>query len=133
VVAPIPDSALPPNLMEEVEINGVRVVRSKRHADYPWGLRWIPRGWTAFKWGAPRQVLGNQKHGTLASYPGWDPKPIGEPGTWQLSRFPDGPWYAWYFAFTTKGGTHFRIGARWDDVDSYTEFPSIAIKRVPLK
>jgi len=61
------------------------------------------------------------------------PKPITAPGTWQISKFPDGPWYAWYFAFTTKGGTHFRIGARWDDVDSYTEFPSIAIKRVPLK
>lgn len=57
------------------------------------------------------------------------PKPITQPGSWQFSYFPLGPWFAWYFAFTTKGGIHFRIGARWDDVDDYVEFPSIAIKR----
>lgn len=56
------------------------------------------------------------------------PTPITSPGTWQLSRFPLGPDEAWYFAFTTKGGTHFRIGARWDNVDNYVEWPEVAIK-----
>lgn len=103
----MPDSALPPNL------------QGKRHWDYPWPLKWVPRAWTSFKWGKPKKVFGNQA----------DVKPIGDRGTWQVSRYPDGPWWAWYFAFTTSGGLHFRVGARYDDVDDYTDFPSIAVKR----
>lgn len=108
-------SALPENL------------RGKRHADYPWGLRWVPREWTAFDWGAPKVYAGDlnpQDFGDIYMAP----KPITSPGTWQLSRFPDGPWFAWYFAFTTKKGVHYRIGARWDDVDNYVEFPTISRK-----
>lgn len=125
----MPNSALPPNL-QILDAEG-RVVGSKPHNDYPWGLRWVPRGWTAFKWGKPRICLGRLiKDDIEEAMKVGGPKPITSPGTWQLSRFPDGPWYAWYFAFTTKGGWHFRVGARWDDVDDYVEMPSIAIKRV---
>ncbi len=59
----------------------------------------------------------------------WCPYPITAPGTWQISRFPRGPWFAWYLAFTTRAGTHLRIGARWDNTDNYVEFPTIAMKR----
>ncbi len=110
----MPKSALPEHL------------RDRPHEDYPWGLRWIPRAWTAFKWGAPWMVAGTQRCGFNNVV-----KPIGPPGTWQISKFYDSPFKSIpiYFAFTTKRGIHFRIGARWDDVDSYVEWPSIAIKR----
>lgn len=97
-------------------------LRYRKHEDYPPFLRWIPRAWTAWSWGKPVLVGGNVITGPY-------PAPITHPGTWQLSHFPDGPCYAWYFALTTRAGFHFRIGARWDDVDGYVEWPSIAIKR----
>jgi hypothetical protein len=130
----MPDSALPPHL------------RGKRHWDFPPGLKWVPRGWTAFKWGAPVLMSGNpklieqgngffsptiykHKNGTYEAAP----KPINPPGTWQVSRFPDAPWplnkIPLYFAFTKKNGRHFRIGARWDDVDDYVQFPTFASRK----
>jgi len=43
----------------------------------------------------------------------------------------------YYFAFTTKGGHHFRIGARWTDPNTdqkikynYVTYPSVAYKRL---
>jgi hypothetical protein len=116
------NSALPANL------------QGKTHSDFPFGLRWIPRSWTAFKWGMPTLVFGHSSFDvvTLDAFSGevfYHPMPIGFPGDWQISRFPEGPFFAWYFAFTTRSGGHFRIGARWDDVDNYVEFPTLAIKR----
>ncbi len=109
----MPDSALPVHL------------RGMYHWDYPPGLRWVPRGWTAFDWGKPVMVAGNQKEKRAGA-----PAPIGERGSWQLSRFPGAPrplrWFPIYFAVTTGKGWHFRIGARYDDVDDYTQFPTIA-------
>lgn len=118
----MPDSALPPKL--QIFDKDGNVIGSKNHWDWPWPFSKIPRGWTAFKWGAPKKIAGNQEseiHGA--------PKPIGEPGSWQLSRYENGPWYAWYFAFTLKSGRHFRIGARWDDVDDYVQFPTVASRK----
>jgi len=117
----MPDDALPENL------------RGKNHTDYPKGLQWIPRGWTAFKWGEPKLIDGELNNFKVLGKARVAPKPIDSPGGWQLSFYPDGPWYALYFAFTTKGGMHFRVGARWDDVDDYVEFPSVAIKRGIVK
>ncbi len=107
-------------------------LKGKRHTDFPWPMSLIPRAWTAFSWGSPVMVKGNQHLNndcSLGLYCAGHPLPIGEPGSWQLSRFPKGPRWAWYFAFTTKGRVHFRIGARWDNEDNYVEFPSIAVKR----
>ena len=105
----MPDSALPPHL------------RGTKHWDYPKGLKWVPRGWTSFDWGSPKLLAGNQENRKLAPEGRWAPAPIGERGSWQVSRFPGAPWpLCWlplYVAFTTKTGRHFRIGARWDDVD----------------
>jgi hypothetical protein len=107
----MPKSALPKHL------------QNRLHEDFPWPFSFIPRAWTAFDWGTPTKIKGTQRpYGGVM-------KPIGPKGTWQLSKFLDGPWFAYYFAFTTKGGTHWRIGARYDDVDHYTEWPSIARKR----
>jgi hypothetical protein len=59
------------------------------------------------------------------------PMPIGEPRSWQISYFPAAPWF-WYFAWSgrVKNGRyrHFRIGARWDNVDDYVQFPAIATR-----
>ena len=104
------------------------------HRDYPKFLRWIPRSWTSFNWGVPVKMAGNQKRvridGKLQTE---GPSPVGEWGSWQISKFPNAPWFAKYIpaylAFTTKKGFHFRIGARWDDVDGYTTIPTIAVKR----
>ncbi len=88
----------------------------------------IPRSWTAFFWGEPAMLLGNQRN-----FIGDSPKPIGEPGSFQISRYPDLPfplsWLPLYVAFTTPNGVHVRLGARWDDVDSYIQVPTIALKR----
>ncbi|MBK6879904.1 MAG: hypothetical protein IPN65_09800 [Elusimicrobia bacterium] len=109
-----------------------RHLQGRRHWDYPWPFHLIPRGWTTFDWGKPEIILGNQR----ARKDG-KPKPIGEYGSFQISRYPDLPlpfsWFPIYVAFTTGDGLHFRIGARWDDVDAYTQFPSVAIKRLYIR
>jgi len=117
----------------------VRVLPSKRHLpdhlahrahwDYPGPLRWVPRSATSFGWGRPRLLLGNQKN-----FEGRHPKPIGERGSFQISRYPRLPvplnLLPLYIAFTTPNGYHFRLGARWDDVDAYVTLPSIAVKKI---
>lgn len=78
-------------------------------------------------------ILGTQKETRDGS-----PSPIGEPFSHQFSIFPDAPWYlkpiAWYFAISSDRENdgkyrHFRIGARWDDVDDYTTWPTLASRR----
>lgn len=119
----------------------VSPILDKPHTDYPWPFSLIPRRWTAFQWGRPQLVAGHMSNWwesasnfshVLGLPPA--PKPISSPITWQLSRFPAGPWWAWYFAWSGKRKAdgkflHFRLGARWDDVDSYVQFPSIALRR----
>lgn len=116
----MPASALPKHL------------RDKKHWDWIWPFSTIPRGWTAFKWGVPKKIGGNQNE-TRKSKEGEGPAPIGENGSWQVSRFPDAPrlikFLPLYLAFTTKGGRHFRVGARWDDVDNYVNFPTFATRK----
>ena len=115
----MPDSALPKHL------------QGKLHWDW-WGpFGRIPRGWTAWKWGAPSLVKGRLNEFVHVGPAKFAPKPIDPPGGWQVSRFQAGPWFAWYFAFTLKNGRHFRIGARWDDVDGYVQWPAIASRHLP--
>lgn len=125
----MPDSALPPHL------------RETKHWDYPKWFRWIPRAWTSFDWGAPKKILGNQEEKRLHSGSGgWAPAPIGEANSWQLSYYPDAPWWAkvtglaLYMAYSGRRGEdgkfrHFRVGSRWDDVDSYTTILSAASRK----
>lgn len=120
-------------------------ILDRKHTDWPWPFSLIPRRWTALFWDTPRLVRGNLRpqdfvsvrtekinpENPLSYVYEFAPKPITSEGTWQLSRFPHGPWYAWYFAWSGKKAKdgfyrHFRIGARWDDVDGYTQFPSFA-------
>ena len=109
-------------------------LRGKTHDDYylTW-TRWIPRSATSWCIKAPPiQLLGNQEGEALAADGTIGPKPIPRPGEWQLSivQIKKGwPFFLPYFAWTTEQGTHFRLGARWDDVDQYYTFPSIAIAK----
>jgi hypothetical protein len=100
----------------------------KDHWDYPGPLQWVPRGWTTYDWGQPAMLVGNQVKAKDGS-----PLPIGERGSYQLSVYPELPvpfcWVPIYFAFTLPNGLHFRMGARWDDVDAYVNLPSVAIKK----
>ncbi|MBI4459997.1 MAG: hypothetical protein HY648_08060 [Acidobacteria bacterium] len=109
-------------------------LRDKAHDDYyvSW-TRWIPR--SATSWcleHPPIQILGNQRQRAAAKDGTLGPKPIPLPGRWQVSvvQIKKGwPLFLPYIAWTSKGGTHFRLGARWDDVDHYYTFPSIALAR----
>jgi hypothetical protein len=106
-------------------------LKDRKHEDYKlWPFNQIPRAWTAFCWGRPKLIAGNQTR-----LKGGAPKPIGEPGSWQISYYPDvhGLWklVAWYIALTLPNWRHFRLGARWDDVDNYVQWPSIATRWFP--
>lgn len=117
------------------------------HDDYVPGLEWIPRTWTSFSIETPPRLLfGNQRYwgnfynGQRLSdspipSPVWGPKPIPRPGEWQFSLVPIsisnwGIIVLPYFAFKTKSGLHFRMGARWSDDEgfNYVTFPSLAVK-----
>lgn len=107
------------------------------HWDYPKWLRWVPRGWTSFKW-KPKQIAGSQRKVTADGLP----KPIGESGSWQLSVYPEAPWwakpFAWYVAYSGEAGDdgmyrHFRFGSRWDDIDDYVTILSVATRKYPAE
>jgi len=121
-------------------------LKNRRHWDYIWPLLLIPRWVTSWDWGVPQMMWGDQIETRSVVVESWEPKkhywrfqrmegpaPIGERGSWQISRYPTASWFLrrlpLYFACTTRSGVHFRIGARWDDVDDYVTFPVIAIKR----
>lgn len=103
-------------------------LKDRKHDDWPLFFKYVPRAWTSFDWGKPKKLAGNQP----------DTKPIGQPGTWQVSYYPDAPWYlkpfAWYVAYSFKAGSdgkfrQIRLGARYDDVDNYTNFPTFPTGR----
>lgn len=108
-------------------------LKNEKHWDWPWPLSLVPRRWTAWEWGTPEQLAGSQE--LRRKGPGGElgPAPIGERGSWQLAYYPDAPWWAkpvaWYVAATLPGGRHFRVGARWDDVDGYVQWPAVASRR----
>lgn len=136
----MPTSALPQGLKVFDEATGTW--KSKLHTDWPWPFSKIPRGATAFKWGHPRMIAGNQKDAIddgRTSYE-WAPLPIGEAGSWQISYYPDAPWWAkvtglaLYASASGKKGPdgkfrHWRLGTRWDDVDDYSTILSVATRR----
>lgn len=111
-------SCLPPHL------------QGKRHDDWPWPLSYVPRAWTSFCRGSfarpPRKLWGTTASKFDFPRLGWPfsyPQPIPKPGHWHAAWPP-------YFALTTSAGWHFRIGARYDDVDLYYTMPSIAFKKI---
>lgn len=109
----MPNSALPPTL------------QGKRHTDWPWPFSRITRGATAFDWGKPRILVGRADSTQDGS-----PKPINPPGTFQISYFPDAPWWSLKGLYIGCSGKkkadgrfrNFRAGARYDDVDGYTNW-----------
>ena len=102
-------------------------LRTRRHDDWPWPLSYIPRAWTSYCHGRfqtpPLRLWGDTP---LTVFPGtaWlYPKPIPPPGHWHFAD-------PVYFAATSRGGWHFRLGARFGDVDNYYTIPSLALKRI---
>jgi len=115
------------------------------HDDWPWPFCKIPRAWTTFDTGVPIMICGDQKLVRKDKTGVFMPGPIGEPGSWQISRYPALPFpfnvVPAYVAFTTKYvefsrendhydilGTHYSIGNRRDDVDGYNQIPRFARK-----
>lgn len=116
----MPKSALPNHL------------KNRRHDDWLWPFSYIPRAWTSFNWGKPKLLIGNIDSFT-------PPKPITDPNTWQLSYYPNAPLWAkfiaWYIAYSfprnkkTNKFRQFRLGARWDNVDNYINWPTFPTLR----
>ncbi len=110
-------------------------LKTKKHNDYTFlfrPLRFLPFAATSFCFEEPPiMILGNQKSFEFSrnkSLKG--PKPVPKAGEYQLSVIQvkkNLPLFLPYFAITFKNNLHFRIGCRWDDVDHYYVFPSIAL------
>lgn len=110
-------------------------IKNKKHTDYTLpGTKWIPFWATSWCFVEPPiMLLGNQKQRSVAANGQLGSSPIPEPGTWQLSMVQLKKQWVFtlpYFALTTKTGFHFRIGCRWDNVDHYFVFPSIAARHL---
>ena len=67
-------------------------------------------------------------------------KPIGGPSTFQVSWYPESPWWAkitglaFYAAYSGKRGgdgmfRHYRLGTRRDTVDNYSPILSVASRK----
>lgn len=116
-------------LSPEIRMNADELPNSiaqNEHGDYKlWGTHWIPRTLTSMHFVEPPYVLvSNQADPT---------KPVPEKGAWQLTAVQvkkGWPLFLPYFAFTSASGIHFRAGCRYDDVDHYYTFPSIALKKI---
>ncbi|MBI4160745.1 MAG: hypothetical protein HY506_02445 [Candidatus Yanofskybacteria bacterium] len=111
----------------------IPIQKGKLHQDYYFEfLRWIPFAWTSWCFEEPPILIaGNQNYWEKLPGGSAGPKPLPRPGEWQLSiiQIKRGwPLFFPYFSFTTQDGLHFRIGCRWDDIDSYFVLPSFAIK-----
>jgi hypothetical protein len=118
------NAALPDNL------------KGKKHNDWPWGLRWVPRAWTAFAvpW-YPQKLIGNQQPRSILVHPNtpqqylvltYDPVP--KNGYWSIQTIKLFSWLPYlplYFTIV-QFHWHFRIGIRWDSVDNYY-VPDIAL------
>lgn len=115
-------------------------ILDKKHWDYPWPFKWIPRKWTAVKWGPPKKLWGTQaRKRKPVGQAYWSPTPIGEASSWQISHYPMAPgkWskFPLYFAVSfgndrSRWYRHFRVGLRYDDVDKYSTW-SVATRRYP--
>jgi len=111
-------------------------IRDKYHDDYYFKfMHIIPRKYTFGCFTEPPVMLfGNQNYWSLAKNDFVGPRPIPRPGEWQFSviliEIKNMKLYLPYFAFTTSSGWHARIGCKWDDVDGYFVFFSIAFKRI---
>lgn len=113
-------------------------ILTKRHWDWPWPFKWVPRSWTSVQWGPPKKMWGTQaRKRKPVGQEYWSPTPIGEPSSWQASGYPNGKWpgVPLYFAVSfgkDKRGwfRHFRIGLRYDDVDKYSTW-SVATRKFP--
>jgi hypothetical protein len=103
-------------------------LQDKKHDDWLWPFKYIPRSWTAFCGDPPRKLFGNQETtavavgGRLFFYC----KPVPQPGEWHINWPP-------YVAFTTKSRWSFRVGARWNDAagEAYYSFPAFRIWKLP--
>ena len=93
------------------------------HDDWPLFFKYVPRSWTTWRVPfPPPKLAGNAR---LVKWRNTDhvfSKPIPEPQEYFAAQG--------YIAFTTKGGIHGRLGARFDDVDNYLTFPAFTLKDI---
>ena len=121
-------------------------LKNRNHDDWPWPFSLISRSATAFDWGRPTLVVGvglNRWADFVFTEASWErgkvPKPITTPNSLQVSYYPSAPWYwkwaAWYIAYSfprnnlNKKFHQFRLGARWDNVDNYVNWPTFPTLR----
>lgn len=110
-------------------------LQEQRHSDYSIpGTHWIPRSATSWHYQTPPILIaGRCSTLTADRYGQTCPKPIPKKGEWYFAIVPikkELLLFLPYFAGTTETELHFRIGCRWDDVDFYYTFPSIALHKL---
>lgn len=84
-------------------------LKNKRHDDWLWPFKYIPRAWNAHCGEGPLWDIGG----------GYQPKPVPEPGYRSRHTWDRNGASRPYSARTFKNGFHIRRGYRWDDVDHY--------------
>ena len=118
----MPRSALPPHL------------KDKRHNDYLWIFKLIPRAWTSYKLWQPPILVCGYKVLDWTSYDYSCGKGIDirdGPDPCQKHSWSFGLYWPLYFTITVGNtGLYMRIGARWDSVDNYYTIPSLFIGEV---
>jgi hypothetical protein len=113
----MPNSALPEHL------------RGKLHNDWIFPFCYIPRGWTAFKLFQPPIILLAYNCDEIQEY-------NGKAGFHPIQKTLNGKFCSWhinfpfYFCISLKFNFFFMIGCRWDAVDFYYNFPTIAWGRI---
>lgn len=97
-------------------------LRDLKHDDWPPPLNRIPRWMSAYCGIEPAWGEGSAR------------KPIPPPGQETFHLVDQNGLRRPYYAFTTRGCLHFRVGFRWDDVDNYFNLvlPWVATVKIVL-
>ena len=89
-------------------------LKDRKHDDWPYILRWVPRWATAFGGEGPSWPDGIPE-GPIR-------KPIPPPGEQTYHLYDKKGWWRSYYALSFEFAGkiwHLRVGFRWDDVDHY--------------
>lgn len=126
-----------------------KYIQEKKHNDWIWGLRWVPRTWTSFAFPMPTFCIAGrptlERVRVNPEYPTWDyleymviPSPVPSIGNWEIlgvKLFKNHGPIPCYFAVSWLifgRRLHFNIGLKPDITDFHWGFPeaSFTFKKI---